>query len=197
MVLLPLVIGLYKYRSLPTEYRIIVLYLILNGVISIITDVLASYNISNMVLFHLFTVIEMILFSVFFTRVTKNDNSKKNIKILTVAFLIFAIVNVLFWQDLSTYNSYTRSLEAILLIFYAILNLSNIFDASIQNYKLSEVNILIMSGILMYFASSLIIFIIYDVFFLTTLATLIWNTHATFLLIMYILFAIGLWKYKN
>jgi len=56
----------------------------------------------------------------------------------------------------------------------------------------------INSGMLIYFSGSFLLFIIYSVIISNySLAYFIWDLHATFLLTMYILFAVALWKYKK
>ncbi len=198
MVLLPLFIGLYKYKILPTEYRIITWYLFLSGICSLLVRVLAIFKINNLVISHVYTVIEIVIIYNYFIITAMKERQIIYAKRALVCFLVFAIFNIAFIQNVYEYNSYPRSLEAIILILFSITSLSGFFDQPIVGLSKGKADIYITSGILVYFSSSLIIFIIFKAYtFSIPMVTLIWNTHATFLLIMYILFAIGLWKYKK
>jgi hypothetical protein len=107
------------------------------------------------------------------------------------------IVNYLFIQNKIEFNTYTRPLEAIMIIVYSmlyILNQSNDeqdWGDNIYNW--------INAGILLYFASCLFMFISSN-YLLNAgkhINRIVWGAHDAILVIQYVLFAVGFYKCKT
>ncbi len=198
MVLLPLLFALYNYNKLSKEYKILAYYLVISLIGNISTSVLCLNNRNNLFISQLITPIDLVCLCLFFRQTLIKTKLAITFIFVILGFLIISLLSLMYVQSIEMYNNYTSTLEAFILIFYAAANLFKILDHPEYYVRSRITELYITSGILLYYSGSFIIFIIYNVItFTSDLAFLIWNTHATFLLLMYILFAIGLWKYKK
>ena len=197
-VFVPLTVGFSKYKMLDIKARIVTWYLVFDGVSNLIYYLLALYHKNNMVVSHFFTVLELFILSMYYVKSSESTQLTRFIRFVIFAFIVAAIMNILFFQDIQSYNSYTRSVETLILIILSINNFIKLLDNSdkASKYRVSEVYF--TSAILLYFSGAFLIFTIFNLFDIAIgLEMLLWNTHATFLLFMYLLFAVGLWKYNR
>ncbi len=196
--IIPLGIGLYRFRELEPALRIITGYLLLSVSCSIAGTVLASQNINNMPVGHIYTFLELILLSAFFLAVFKYKLFRYLLVLLSLGLLIFLAVNTLLPGKIYHFSNYGKSLEALLMILFAAGYFISALDhtgpkATKSNPALTDIN----AGLLLYFSSSLILFIINTIDLrYVTISIIVWDMHASFLLLMFILFSRALWKYK-
>jgi len=195
----PVVIALIKFNNLPKEARIFFYYLVFNGLVSIASSLLAYYHLPNTPLFHATTVIETILLLYFFLIVFNKHSIAGYIKVLMLLFTIFACLNTIFFQSIHVLNSYTLSLQSLIVIALCFLfwwHHSNDKRLPWSSFPLNW----IISGLLLYFSSTFILFTFSNaviLFFSKYASTLVWNIHATLTIIMYLLVSIGYSKYKT
>lgn len=196
--IIPLGIGLYKFRSLEPGLRIITSYLLLSVSSSIAGSVLASQNINNMPVAHIYTFLELILLSAFYMSIFKQGLFRYLIALLSLALLVFLAIDTLLPGKIYHFNNNGKSLEALLFILCSVGYFISALDhTDDKTTKSNPVLTYINAGLLLYFSSSLILFIIntIDVRYVT-ISILVWDMHASFLLLMFVLFSRALWKYK-
>lgn len=195
--IIPLGIGLYKFRSLDSALRIITCYLLLSICCSIAGSVLASQNINNMPVTHVYTFLELVVLSVFYMSVFKQNIFRYLIALLSLSLLVFLAIDTLLPGKIYHFNNNGKSLEALLFILYSVGYFISALDTDHKTAKSNPVLTYINAGLLLYFSSSLILFIIntIDVRYVT-ISILVWDMHASFLLLMFVLFSRALWKYK-
>jgi hypothetical protein len=151
-----------------------------------------------MIVSHLFTVIELCILSVFFTQSSWHIRLKRLVAFANIIFFVAAVLNVFLLQNIHSYNSYTRSVEALIIVLLSVYNFTILMDNSGKPGKSYIAEVYFTSAILLYFSGAFLIFATFNLFDIAIgLEILIWNTHATFLLLMYLLLAIGLWKLKR
>lgn len=197
--IVPLGIGLYKFRRLEPGLRIIVGYLLLSVSCSVAGTVLASQNMNNMPVVHVYTFLELILLSAFYLSIFRRSVFRYLIAFLSTALLIFLVMDTLLPGKIYHFNNNGKSLEALLIILCAVAYFISALDhtdnnkAARSNTSLTYIN----AGLLLYFSSSLILFIIntIDPRYIS-ISIVVWDMHASFLLLMFILFSRALWKYK-
>ena len=197
-IIVPISLSVIKFKQLPKELKIIALYLCSSGLSNFISKVLADFSINNLPLAHLYTVVEFGIICFFYYNLLASKKIKKYIPYIFISFFAVCVINALFFQPIFHYNTYTKPIEAILVIGLAIsylLQLLEDFDRVIKNnVELIYIN----SGFLLYFSGSFVLFTIFNIFVRNTaVAFAILDVHATILLFMYILFTIALWKFKN
>jgi len=194
---IPLVIGLYKFRSLDSPLRIMTCYLLLSICCSIAGSILASQNINNMPVAHIYTFLELILLSVFYMNVFRQSFFRYLIAFLSLSLLVFLAIDTLLPGKIYHFNNNGKSLEALLFILCSVGYFISALDTDHKAAKSSPVLTYINAGLLVYFSSSLVLFIINTIDLrYVTISILVWDMHASFLLLMFMLFARALWKYK-
>ena len=192
-VIAPLLIALYQYKRLSVALRLFTIYLLLSGLGNVVSVSLANQNINNLPPLHLYTLVEFLVISGYYKLVLGNVAVSRRINFIMIAFTIFCIVNAIFIQSIYSYNTYPRSAGAIVIIIYTLIYFKNALDnvsASANDKKgIPYIN----GGFLLYFGSSFFLFITANMFRpYYYLNTVIWDIHATLVLIMYALFTVGL-----
>jgi hypothetical protein len=197
-VCLPLFIAFSRYRHLHVAMKVIVLYLLLSGLVSILSIAISNNGINNMPLLHIYTVAEFVLILLFFRVTSIAGVSKRTFALISLLFILLNIVNILFLQNLFTYNSYSRTMEAIIIMVFSL----QLFYRLIGNedvLRLRDSGITwINSGIFLYFSGSFILFFFSE--FLSKefmFYKIAWVVHAILVLFMYLLFAAGFLFYKK
>ena len=150
-----------------------------------------------MPLLHFDTLVETILLLLFFKAIIVCKGVYL-IEVLMVLFPVLCLINFSFFQSIHNFNTYTRSLEAVIFIALSALYWLVANPAEEANSKWTDIgNNWIVSGLLLYFSSSLFLFVFskflaeqYD----RQVNFFIWNLHAACVMIMYFLFAKGLSK---
>ena len=195
--IIPLFIALAKYTKLPLELRVLTWYIAFSLCSSIIVSAMASNGVNNMPVIHAYTLCEFLLISLFYYRVYINTVAKKMIVWAAILYTVFFMADILFIESIYDFNNYNKTIESIIVIllsiFYFILSLDDSTTQTKSNTSIS----LAVSGILVYFSSSVLLFVVLNIDpqFINT-QIIIWDIHASFLLLMFILFSTGLWKYR-
>jgi hypothetical protein len=198
-VIIPIAFAIVKYRHINKPLSIIFWYLLFAGVVNACAAFLAFRHINNLPLLHVYTIAEFLFLSLFFYRFTGRPPLRQLILGCLLLFPLYGIVNFIFIQGLHVFNSYTRPVEAILLIVFSLVYF---YIQSVDNHNgtwHTQPETWIVIGILIYFSSSLVQFSFSNV--VSSLVSkdiklFIWATHATLVLIMYLLFAVGFAKCK-
>lgn len=195
-ILLPIFIAFLRFKYLTNAAKALLVYLCTNAAVSIVIKYTANHKINNLPIFHLYTLIELILLAEFFKKLI---GFKTIITVIQFSFLIACVVNALFFQSIFTFNTYTRPLEAFIIMLFAVNYFAKIFTDT-SKIRLSEMpGFWFNTGLFLYFSGAFMLFIFSN--FLLTVSkqsfNIVWNTHATFVLIMYLLFTIGFIKCKK
>ncbi len=147
---------------------------------------------------HVYTFVEFALLAFFYKNILNTQQTGKIINWLIPSFLVICVVNALYFQNIHTYNTYTKSIEALIILILAITYFVKVLDKIEIEEKNVNVITYINSGLLIYFSGSFIWFVIFNLTIGNVgLGVIMWSIHATLLLILYILIAIALWKHKN
>ena len=193
-IVIPLTVSVVRYKKLPVELRIVSWYLILSAVVSVVFNALSYNNINNMPISHVYSVAEAAIFLYLYRHEFHIIGAIKNIELLVTFFVLVAITNALFFQSIFTYNTYTKSLESLIImslsIYYFKLRLDGISIKGIEDFATY-----VSSGLLLYFSGSLVWFTMYNM--VKHNGVVLWSmlaVHATLLLVFYILATVGLWK---
>lgn len=196
-VLIPISIALIKYKRADRVLLLIFYYLLLDGAVNLIAVVLSDYQINNLPLLHIYTILEFLLLSFFYIKILKDPLARNIIKFLMLIFPVLCVINFLFFQSIFRFNTYTRPLEVLLIMAYCLTYFAQANEANDIKAWSSNSIIWINIGILLYFSGALFV---YSFSNLTTAYTspkyklvnlFIWDIHAGLLLCMYLLFSWG------
>lgn len=198
-IALPFVIGIIRRKYLQKE-PLIIFYLILNGILfETISRSMTLFHLkNNLPFFHIYTVIEFFIISWFYWLVFKDYFSKLLIPIVFFTFFIFSLIDSFIFHNVFTFNSYAKSLECIIIVVLSVLYLYKTFN-EFQEKDPSDTPVFwINAGFLFYFSGCLFLFT-FSNYMLTqvkSMAIVTWALHAFFMILMYILIAVGLWRTK-
>jgi small-conductance mechanosensitive channel len=198
-ILLPLITAFFKYQTLPIESRILFWYLLTDAVVNIISSVLVSFHFSNTPLYHIATIIETEIILYFFFVVFQQTTTRKFIKLSMLFFPVLGIFNTFLLQHIFEFNSYTLSLQSLIIIALCFLYWWNTEDDNSKSWSAMPLN-WILSGLLIYFSSAFILFTFSNAaiaYLSVKNFIIVWNIHATLSILMYMLITIGFTKYKK
>lgn len=158
------VICFFLIRRNHIEIQYFNYYIILNLIIQVISYIFWEYGKNNLPFLHLFTLFEFILLSFFYKVILVQERYNRRFISFVLFVSVLIIGNSLLIQGIYSFNSYSKSLEQVIIIVYSILyfffypkNLSN------DRKLLQSIN-LINSAILVYFSGSLFIFMFSQIF---------------------------------
>ncbi|WP_133574846.1 hypothetical protein [Pedobacter metabolipauper] len=163
------------------------------GVINVIASVLAFNGINNMPVLHLYTILELVLVLRFFSIVITGKKAVWSIYGIKWLFPVFCIINFICFESVFMFNSYTRAFEAIIIIIFCMIYFKEVLDSSPNVFRSYSVTLAVV-GFLIYFSGSFFHFTFSNyISYLVKyeLKMIIWNIHATLVLIMYSLFTLA------
>ncbi|MEP7237164.1 MAG: hypothetical protein ABI685_04855 [Ferruginibacter sp.] len=192
-ILLPIFIGIIKFRWLPVTARVLFWFLIITAIVNGIATIMGRYlHKNNNPLTHAFTVIELLLLLAYYKYLFSPGKKNKSYAIVAVVFIVLCIVNALFFQSIFIYNSYTRSAEAIICMLLALNYFARLASGSTGNKFVKQPDFYFNTGIFLYFSGAFILFL-FSNFIVVKLSLhdflAIWGIHAALVLLMYLFFS--------
>jgi len=140
----------------------------------------------------------------------KDKTTKRSIFLIAiVAFVAFAIVNVLFIGDIDAFPKYVFMVQCVLMIICtnwyshtrSFTEPNPIVYTELSSFKLYKGPVFWMNaGKLLYFASSLFVFLPYNVIFSVTkqeTVSITWIVQYILVIVLHIFMGIGFLKYKS
>jgi hypothetical protein len=117
---------------------------------------------------------------------------------LALGFSLFALIDSLFIEDLFSYNTYGRSVEALILVFLSMTWFVKIASEDDNSSKSNNGLKYITGGLLIYFSGSVVLFALRESISHLELSFRInvWTIHTLLAVLMYLLITLGLWKTK-
>lgn len=199
-VIFPLLISFAKFKTIGKAYKLLTYYLLITLFANVANQILSINHISNLLIFHAYTPIEALFLFQFFSFIFYGDKIVKAIQVLKFLFPAYCIVVFICFQNNTIFNSYTSSIEAILIIglcmYYWWQSINHETDRNWTELPLNW----IVSGILLYFSSALFYFIFSNVLrfnYSIAINYFIININAVMVMLMNFLFALGFYKCKK
>lgn len=192
--LVPAIVGIRHYASLTKDLKIITLYVLVCFLTEIPTNYLRMHNMNNLFLLHLFTIIEFLLMAWLYSFHILRVINKKVILAITVTFIVFAVLNTLFFQSLSTFNSYARCIEILLIIFFALAYVYELIVRNEQKLLKALPMYWINTAVLIYFTAGFFLYLVSNNILLPTyINKSIWFVHGLLLCGFYFAIAKAIW----
>lgn len=194
-ILLPFIAALtVRNKRFMPGFLILFIYLCTQAAASILSILLIKIKLTNIPLLHVDTLLEVVLLVLYLDKAIEDKALSKYSRFIIVAFSLLCIFNFIFFQSIYSFNTYTRPAGAIVLIVLCMYyRVQHIKKNEEQSWSANPHNWFV-TGILLYFSCSLLLFICSNYLAIHTSREsnmLIWTLHATFLLIMYLLFTKG------
>lgn len=192
--LLPIIAGLIWYKKLSKPLHTLVAYLIIALLINIGGIIMAQLHKNNLPLLHFYTMFELLAVMLYYRYAFNTKLANKWTTVIMILYPVYCIINFTFFQSIYQFNTYTRPLEAIIIIVFSgvYLNSQNTFE---NKKMINNAGRWVASGFLLYFCGSLFQFIFSNLIShhaSKPIKMLIWNLHDTFVLIMYICFFLAI-----
>ncbi|MEP0263813.1 hypothetical protein [Dokdonia sp.] len=198
-IIVPLIVACWRFKYLSRTLRLLSGLLVISALISIVARYLWSIKENNLYLLHYYTVIEFCGWAVIFYLLFESKFMKRIVFWIGIVFVLFAIVNSIFWEGLETFNTNSRSVESILLSFFSIAYYVKIFKEK-RVYRLEcSASFWINAAVLIYFSSAFLLFGFSNL--LLNLSSYkireVWGIHGIFLIVHYVLITVGIWIASN
>lgn len=198
VVILPISIAIYKrsYWKESLAAKSLLGYLLFSAFFNIVALVTTYMHVNNLPLLHLYTILEFWLMSVLFRSIFDGKRMRIFLIYLPLFFSVFSVLYIVFTHSLFLYNTLSRFLESMMIvglcIYFLYLDFSNIeLNQSMFNFS-------VVVGIMLYFSSASILFGLSNAILKNRILNiLIWNIHATIVLIMYLIFAWAFFRLKK
>jgi hypothetical protein len=201
-VLIPLVTSVFNFKLLTKEYKILCCYFITSFSVNLITTVLSYFRIPNLIFFHLYTLVEAIFLLLFFQQAIEvGKNMATAIGFLLVAFPLYCVVNFIYFQNATVFNTYTHPVESLMFIglsiyYFGVSRSQEEAEASWITFPSNW----FVSGLLLYFSSTFFLYIFSNVLmsnYSTAVNILIWNIHGIIVIATNLLFTIGFYQCRK
>ena len=195
-IFLPAVVALIRIRYLNNSLLFVALFVVLAGLGEIVAEYTTSRHIPNLYILHGYTILEFNVIALFYARFFRGFYPRWLVPGLMVAFTVLALLNSAFLQPITSYNTYARSLEGILIIALALLCYYKILT-ELPTKRLEKSPIFwVNTGFILYFVGSLFLFVLSNALLKEpnkSMWFMSWGLHSLLMVLMHIFISIGLW----
>jgi hypothetical protein len=199
IVFIPLLLSVLYYKRFPVALKNVTYYMIAAATTELLSYIMWKQRRNNLPLLHIYTIIEYLLLLKFYYSILKDFLPKVVFIILAVAPPIFFILDSLFIENIYHFNPYARSVESLIIIFLAMSWYLKLVSADMKDLVLEKSLKFINSAFLIYFSGSIVLFSFSDPIsrLVQNLRLSIWTVHTLLTVTLYVLLALGLWKYRK
>lgn len=195
-LIFPIGIAIYRYRFIKKERMYVIAFLGLGLLTELTATWFSEIFGTNLPILHLYTVLEFNLIALFYFSFFGYFYNRRLVPSLMVFFTGFAVLNSLFIQKITEFNTYSRGLEALLVIIFSLLCFYKLLIELSSKNPTQQPIFWINTGFLLYFAGNLVLFILSNVILKENKAFnyMSWGLHSCLIALLYILIGIGLWN---
>jgi len=196
-ILLPVGIAIARRAHWGRPEQIVFLYLMLSGMTNTIASYFAHHGWNNLPILHVYTMLEFMAIAFFFESTTRNPKEQLAIALARDVLPLVTVINIIGLGSVFRYNQIARTTAAILILvfcIYFLLKSLNLMAAKMPFFSFATV-----VGLMMYFSGSLTLFALSDFLHAAerSMFRLIWNTHAAFMMVMYLIIALAYFRTKQ
>ena len=194
-VLFPIVLTLRNFQKGSQTLSFLSVFLYISFAFDIASGILAMYTINNMFLFHFYTLLKFIFFTLFFRMYFQAKWFNWFSIVLIVAFLIFHLAVIFNKGNIDTFDSAEQTVASLVIIIYCIAfymhSLININEKDITDIP----EFWVTSGALIYLAGNLFLFMTYNTT-VTKGSDYLYLIHSGLYMVLMTFYSIALWKNK-
>jgi hypothetical protein len=145
---------------------------------------------NNLPLLHLYTLVEFILFALVYREIGLFNRWRKGFfPAFFFGVICLVILNSLFLQEITSYNSYAKTLVQVCLIGFALAYLFEFREKTTEIAGFSYVN----SAVLLYYSASVFVFMFGNILLGNKYNGTFWLINSILNLVFQILNLIGVW----
>ncbi len=192
--LFPLVAGFLRKRYWNKHAGILTIYLCISVLFTIISLVTVG---NNMPYLHLYTILEFTILCIYLKSFSEDRRHRLLFNGLIVGFLLLSLWYAFIKDRLFAFNLIPRFLDSFIISVFCIYYLLKDLGSTVSN--LSRFQFLTLAGLLLYYSSSSVLFGLSGELLKMpkNIATLLWVTHGTLNMLMYILFTFAFYSLKT
>lgn len=194
-----LLLYLIKFRKLPIEIKVLGYFLVLNLLTEIISKTLFSAGTNNLYLLHIYTFFEFLAWSLFYRYLFKgNENIRKYHWPFVLIVAVLIVLNSIFLEPITGFNSNAKTLVQIIIIGYAIYYFFLNFGITDFSKSENQSLLLINFATILYYSGSLFIVMFMKMLISNESSTTsyngFWLFNALLNAIFQLLILISIWK---
>lgn len=194
--IVPLAIGLYRNRYFNPSEKILLYLVGVSALSDFVSYTLKMQGVNNMFVFHIYTVVEFTLISLFYIKV--NDNLKITRLIYGLIVIFLGIATYDFISNMNRLDDLSTTTESIIVMLYAIFGFASLLRNPIQSRVIAIPLFWFNTAFLIYFAGNLFLFIFSNYLQSHYKGQFdeLWGIHSVMSIIFYLLISTGFWKTK-
>ncbi len=195
--ILPLLVGIYAYKYLKRDMKILLIYFALSFIVEIIAVYIAQVlHKHNIWLYNIFMIIEYSFFMVVISLWQKNKSIKKILQFSIPIFILIGIITQIYLESLNQFNNLTRPIESIIFTLVASFTLSRFSLEYSGQSLLKNHRFIILVGILIYFAGNTFLFALMGNE-LSIVKSYYFIIHSCLNIFAYLIFTWGFYCFRN
>ena len=199
LLVISFLLCLLRFKRLPVDIRIIGFFLILNLVTEIISRVLFTSGTNNLYLLHIYTLFEFLTWSLFYKyQFTTKEKVQKFYWPFVFIIAVLIILNSIFIEPITGFNSNSKTLVQLIIIGYAIYYFFINFGITDFSTPENQSALWINFATMLYYSGSLFIFMFMKMLVSsdtdTTSINSFWLINVLLNVIFQFLILISIWK---
>lgn len=198
LILLAL-LWLLRYRQLPTLQKRLGVFIFLSIAVQFYAVYLSRQKLPNLYVLHIYTLLEFWAWSFFYSYLLKDQaRFQKTLPWIIGIASSFIILNSIYFEPLTGFNSNAKSLVQLLLIAASIYYFFLIFGKIDLNKERAQSLLLLNFAVLLYYSGSLFIFMFSKLLISTGVADIqqmvFWVINGMIYIVFVVLLLYSLWK---
>ena len=200
MPLLILLIFISQWKYMPRQELLLFAYLIFSFVLFGITIVTGLTHRNNMALYHLFSLVELVMMVYYFLHIIGWKKQNLLFYVISVPYFIFWLINLIYWEHLKMFNSNSAALANIILVVLCMSYMLTLSKSDEILYFQKLPAFWIAGAFLVYGAVSFLVILAFKYFLQNNLmqeAIDIWYIQNIANIIKFTMIAVGILCYKH
>ncbi len=165
----------------------------------VLSYILWKQSKNNYPLLHIYTLVEYLVLLRFYYSILHSFLPKAVFVLLATMVPVFFVIDSFFLESIYLYNSYSRSIEALIFIFLAMSWYVKLVSEDPKEPALLVPVKFINSALFIYFSGSITLFSFANSISgrIAAFNLSIWTLHTLLAVSLYVLITLGLWKYRK
>lgn len=185
-----ILLALYYWKRISEPFKFVTYLMILSMLTEFMASEILKYRDSNLPLLHVYTLFEFVVSALIFQKAGLfNRYSNKQFWMLIGGVSCLIILNSLFIQKPTTYNSISRSFVQVLLVSFSVGYIFQLKKHTPESGALNVMN----AALLLVNAGSLFIFMFGNVLLDNRYSNMFWQTNLILNLIFQVLIITSIW----
>lgn len=155
LLLLISILGAVRFKKLTAPFKVVVFIIWTTMVSESIAFYLALTVKMSYPVYHFYVLVSFWLYSLAFQQLFKNRQVKVTVLFITIPFTIYSIINSLFVQPIKSFPSYSIQVSGLLLVIYCLFFFRQMLDRKPAEYMTSKGYFWLALAVLLFFASQL------------------------------------------